>query len=718
MQPELISALVWDRPALISSESRGAREFVEALDLRQLDDPPEKGDPLGFAAHAILAEFSDEGEEALQGYRRLSESSESGVRLLGLCLLCWSGLDREPGRLDEAQAEIERIDDPYLRARLTTKLISAAFEYGWDERLPDLFARVKEWTPKGSMLRVMIDQESYNLFGEPWPRDWSHEPDELTEYRWIREKATDAALKALVKNVEEMARSPWLLSFTVGGAPLNQPSTAELQARWAGAIWLRAELQTQLAAHLLQGGATSSSGYASAVALWALGSGKQLSQIIDMAERHFDAASADFIVQHLMRSGPLVHRFDSRLLEAAVECWDLISERTSIELLDRFSPVQTEHPIYRQVAVLWSVLSLRVPEEWEKRFNDLSDEEARAILMAMTPIVAESLPSEPAHRLYELSFMDSIETNALPTVAALVDRLSQAEDYKPAETLPANVVVDLAWRASRLVDTPELRRAVEELTDRIEKIINDARRGTSGIGTENPFITLSSAVVKLGELPERSRDLLIAAATNSSTARNLRYDAVRVLVSAVAYDALQLDALPNLIEEIPEAGAESLWPSYSPELLRAAKTELAMAAGKVADYLPRLLVLSRDPDARVRINAIEAAVIGRRRRSDDDLLESILLSGLFDPSSKVIQHSLGAFAELPPARPAAQAALAERLPELFDSGDRGVRAAIARLVINPDLPDPLGGIGQRLKKGAEEDRSFEVRAAAKEFFGP
>jgi hypothetical protein len=698
----------------MGSELRGAREFVDALDLKQLDGPPEEGDVLGIAAHAILAEFSSDGEqEALKAYRGLSESSDLGVRLLGLCLLCWSSLDREPARLDEAQAEIKRIDDSYLRARLTTKLISAAFEYGWDERLPDLFAQAKEWAPQNSMLRVMIDQEAYNLLGEPWPTDWAHEPDELTEYSWIREKAANAALKTLAENVEEMARSPWLLSFTIGGAPLNQPSTAELQGRWAGAIWLRSELQTQLAAHLLRGGATAGTGYAAAVALWALGNGKQLPQIIDMAERHFDVASADFVVQHLMRSGPLAYKFNNRLLEAAVECWDLISEPTAIELLDRFRPVHTEHPTFRQVAVLWSVLSLRVPEAWEHRFNDLSDDEARAILMVMTPAVAESMPPEPAHRLYELSLADSIESNALPTIAALVDRLSQAEDYKPAETLPAKVVVDLAWRASRLIDAAELRNATEELTDRIEKIVDDARRGTSGMGSENPFITLASAVVKLGEFPRRTQDLLIAVATSSNMARNVRYDAVRVLVSAVAYDVLNLATLPNLIKEIPEAGAESLWPSYSPELLRAAKAELAMAAGEIEEYLPRLLVLSRDPDARVRINAIEAVVFGRRRL-DDDMLESILLSGLFDPSGKVIQQSLGAFAELPPTRPAAQAALAERLLELFEGSSRTVRAAIARLVTKSDLPSSLSEVGQTLKRKAEEDRSFEVRTAVNE----
>ncbi len=715
MKPDLIAALLWDRPTLVRSESQGAREFVDALDLRQLNDSPKEDDPLGLAAHSILAEFSDESkQEALRGYRRLSESTDPGTRLLGLCLLCWSELDHEPTRLAEARAEIEKLDDPLLRARLTTKLIAAAFEYGWDELLPDLFARAREWAPEKSKLRAMIDHAAYNLIGDQWPMDWVDESDPLTEYQWIYDKAAGAAIKTLTQSVEEMARSPWLLSFTIGGAPLNQPSAAEIQARWAGAIWLRTELQTQLAAHLLQGRASSSSEYTSAVTLWALGSGKQLAQIIDFAERHFDEDSADFVVRHLMRSGPVAQKFNNRLLEAAVECWDLISESTATELLGRFIPTQTEHPVGRQVAVLWAVLSLRIPDPWASRLDDLSDDEARAVLMAMTPVVAESIPLKSARRLYELSFdEDSVEAKALPTIAALVDRLSKAEDFEPAEPLPAKVVIDLAWRTSRLVSQEALQKALNELTDDVDELIAEAKRGTAGFGTENPFVTLASAIAKLGQLPRRTRDLLVEAATSSRTARNVRYDAIRVLVMAVAHDALDLKDLPGLIDAIPEAGAESLWPSYSPELVRAAKTELAMAAGEIEDNLPRLLVLSRDPDARVRINAIEAAVLGRRR-FDDDMLESILLSGLFDPSSKVIQQSLGAFAELPPTRPAAQAALAERLLELFGGSGRTVRTAIARLVAKSDLPSPLSEVAQKLKNKAEADRSFEVRAAVNE----
>ena len=60
-----------------------------------------------------------------------------------------------------------------------------------------------------------------------------------------------------------------------------------------------------------------------------------------------------------------------------------------------------------------------------------------------------------------------------------------------------------------------------------------------------------------------------------------------------------------------------------------------------------------------------------------DDLESILLSGLFDPNTKVLQRAINGFAELPPADPAIRLALTDRLPALFNAADRDVRAAIA-----------------------------------------
>jgi hypothetical protein len=75
----------------------------------------------------------------------------------------------------------------------------------------------------------------------------------------------------------------------------------------------------------------------------------------------------------------------------------------------------------------------------------------------------------------------------------------------------------------------------------------------------------------------------------------------------------------------------------------------------------------------------------------------------------VIEVSLDGFAELAPQEDATQAAVAERLPELYRSGGRDVRRAVARLVSIGDLPIPLLGIARELLGAVAADRCYRVR---------
>ena len=77
---------------------------------------------------------------------------------------------------------------------------------------------------------------------------------------------------------------------------------------------------------------------------------------------------------------------------------------------------------------------------------------------------------------------EEIEANALPTVAALVGRVGDMEDFQPAEAVAPQVAVRLARSGSPMVDKPELRRVVGELTDQIGRDINDARKGSGSLG--------------------------------------------------------------------------------------------------------------------------------------------------------------------------------------------------------------------------------------------
>lgn len=719
MRADLTAALLWDRMALLSSGERGAIEFVDAMSLRRRPDGPTPDDVLGRAARGIWAEVSGEPEEARAFYLELNQSEDREERLLGLFLLVWSEVDLEPMRVAEAREEIERLDDPELKARLTMKLAYAAFEYKWDELLPTLFELAKTWAPEGSLLAEGIERERYNLLGGDFPFIGGSAADPLTEQRAITGLLGEAARDALRMDVESAARAPWLLSFSIGADGGREVYAAEMQARWAGAIWLRADVQTQLAVYLLRGGADTSGEYASGVALWALGRGQQIPQIVGLAEPHFDSGSADFVIANLMRTGALTGRFDPRLIETGIECWDLISESTAITLLDRVEPVATDHPVFRRNAILFALLALRAPQRWMERLDQLTGDQLRAVVSGMSPAVAERVALPAVKRLYEAVLSaETIEADALPTVATLMGRLSDVEEFEPADQIPARVVVRLAWGENEMLDESELARVIGELTQAVEREVDEARSGSASMGTETPTNTLASAVVKLGEIPQGTLDRVLLIVNDPSLPRNMRYDAIKFLVAVTHAGLFDPSSRADLLDQIPEAGSEAFWGSYPPTLIRAAKLELAMAAGMINRYLPALLVLSRDSDPRVRMDASEAAGLGRATENHP-LLESILLGGLFDPSSKVVRRAIFGFTELPPQIDAIGAAFAERLRELFGRGDREVRAAIARLVTEADLPQDLRVLGQELARRAATDRSYEVRmAAAKEPSGP
>jgi hypothetical protein len=79
-----------------------------------------------------------------------------------------------------------------------------------------------------------------------------------------------------------------------------------------------------------------------------------------------------------------------------------------------------------------------------------------------------------------------------------------------------------------------------------------------------------------------------------------------------------------------------------------------------------------------------------------------------------VRRAIFGFTELPPLIDATRAAFGERLRELFGRGNREVRAAIARLVTEADLPQDLRELGEELSRRAADDRSYEVRMALAE----
>lgn len=718
MTDTLIAALLWDRPSLERSEPEdGAQAFIDAMDLRggkwwEKSEDYSIDQPLKFAARAVLQEADGQVDEAISAYEELADSSNPLTRLLGLSLRVWCGREPSPAQFEDAHQAVEQHADPVTRARLLMKLITAAFDHGFDDRLPDLFDAAIDLVDPGTHLHRAIEVEAFNLLHRPMrvldsPQQWDEDP--LTSYEWIASIASNAARDWLVGTVERDARSSRTQTMTIGAAPLNRPFAAERQARWAGANWMVRDLQTQLSAHILTSPAEDPRSRSTAVAMWSLHGGKQLEGVLERAEAGFDGTSGDHLVEVLTRQGQVRRRYDPRLLEVGLAAWDLISEEAALALLDRFHPDPGSRGLSRDVAALWSVLSLRVPAEWESRFLGLPDELGAQLVATTTPAVADRLPMRAAERLMQL-----VESSADPKrsqarlYAALSRRLNR--DSLTSDQADASDLVLAAYDGSQIAEV-DLKAAVSELTTRVNRLVSDAHRGRYGMGSSSPVNVLALGLERVEDPSSRGAGALIDVASDPAVARNLRYDALRGLIRLTRAGSMSGDDMIRLSEGAPEGGAEPIWEDYPRELIQAAKTTLAIAARESQSRLASLIAFARNQSVRVRLEAMDGC--GLAADTDSGLVEATLLGGLYDPSSEVIRRAVSAIRQRDGVSSVADLALANRLRTLFASEGRSVRAAVVHLV--RDISPASGAVASAASEildQAGQDRSFQVRDVA------
>jgi hypothetical protein len=711
-ESDIKNAIIWDRPALYQGGTREAKVFIDTLDLFRVDPELSGSDPLSVLSRAIACEIHDRDDEALDLYRQLAADEDPVIGLLGTCALLWTNIYVEPRPFDETIGLLDQFEDGNFKARVVTKMIAAAFDHREDERLPELFEVARNFADENSRLRFRIEIEMQNFTGIRTEFAEGNAEDPLSEYPWIQRLVAGSAEKAVVSRVVEAAKSSWTMTMEFGKNPVRDLVAADLQVRWAGAIWLRRTISQQLAATLLTGAADTPEEYGRALGLWGVGRGTDASRVANFAEPYFSEQSADIALSYVARAGVVASQYDHVLLDLALDLWDVISPEAARQLLDRFTPWNSEHSLAQRVSSLWSLLSLRVPELWEKRFLALSDDEASGLLATTTPVVAKRMPRVAAQRLLDLAGVgETLSADAAPLILTLEQRLKPKEALEFTESLPPYALIRVAELPESRISEEELSQAISELTEEVESSAAEAIGGKASFGGANPVQGLAKAVNILGGAPQSTLQVLEHVATNAQVPMHLRYDALRALTHLAVDGNLPEETGILILERAPVAGAQSLFGSYPSALLESQKVSLAMALGFREGALASTLVLARDKDARVRINAMEAVNLGRSE-SPDDFLEAILVSGLFDPDSDVVRAAIMGFAHRPPMAEATREAVFVRLGELLTIGDRNVRSSVALFSVSEEIPHELREHYEDLRTRASNDRSFTVRMEA------
>ena len=683
-------------------------------------------DPLGRAAQAVGAERGGDVAQALPIYRDLAAADDEWVRLLGLMLLAWSEAGDDFDVLIRAQHAAEGIaasDD--LRARLHAKVATSALDAGHHDLAVQSLARAIELAPKGTRLYSHLAFEGANAgLGRP---DAAAFPDErrpfpldpLSDYAWIHYTALDAAQSGMADELERNAERLWSWTLRYGGTPpLDQAVSAEVQATWAGALWMRRPLRCQLAAQLLNGAATHARQWSYGVLMWALGGGKNPELVYRLAEPHLDQESVDYVIRHL-RDADWPRGLSHRFVSVAFEAWDAVSDGTLRWLVDVLEPDVGDHPTAREINRVWAGYAARFPEEWLDRVRARPVDVQVELLSAVDLPTIKRLPSAAkeifGHLLLdELSVREHLDEQLLRLAVELVSphlrpRLTGLIAGRATPEAVAGIA-DIA--EPDLAPVPILQRARDQLLDTLAKESAGARQGLMSFGPRDTRLTLARLLIALppdrdavGVLetiasdPELPGEHIVAARNGLAL---LRHNG-KLSKSEIAW----WHDVPDPLGTVPEHGG------ISDELAQIWRLQI-LAHELTPDEGARAIMATRSRDRRVRVLAIgvckeaaDAAVTSAHR----DAFIWALIGGLWDPQDDVVANAIWALATEMAQDSAAAGIALNRLPRLYEIGNTQVRMAVAGTVAEVGQTAPARV--HEVLDVAATDKSWHVRQASR-----
>jgi hypothetical protein len=518
--------------------------------------------------------------------------------------------------------------------------------------------------------------------------------------------------------VERNAERVWTWKLQFGGTtPLYRAVSAEVQATWAGAMWLRRPLRRQLGAQLLNGAATNAQQWGYGVLMWALGGGTNPERIYQLAEAHLDQESVDYLIRQL-READWPRGLSHQLVSVASEAWDSVSDRTLRWLIDLLEPDAREHPTLREVNRLWAGYAARFPEEWLERVRAEPPEIQVALLSTVGLPTIQRLPSDVKESFGRL-LLDSLRVEKRPDEHLL--RLAVElvpRDLRPrlagliAEQATPEALAEIADAADPdLAPTPVFQRARDQLLETLARESAEAREGKVGFGPRDTRLTLARLLVALPPDPEAVATLAaigsgpalpgehIVAARNGLAL--LRREG-KLTKSEIA----RWHDVPDPPGTLPEHGA------ISDELAQIRRLQI-LARELTADEAVQAIMATRSRDRRVRVLAIQVcseAAEAAETSEQRDAFAWALVGGLWDPQDYVAATAVWALAaEITQGSTAAEVAL-NRLPRLYEIGNAMVRTAVAETAarLGRTAPAPV----QAVLQTAATDKSWQVRQAA------
>ena len=707
----ILAALLWDKPALLRSETPGASAFARALDPPPYHEDLETDDaPLSIAAHAIRLELYGEAEKALEQYARLGEI-EGWASVLAGFLLAWSSVPADPAVIDgvvRATRELD-IEDDSLRVRLAVKLATYALDKGRSDLFSELLIEAANAAPAGTSLRRALRISCANLLGGRLEEEdfvIPSESDPLVDYPWIDDLALKAARAEITELVKTRASSPWSWSMRSGRTPLDEVIAAERQATWAGALWLRDPIRQQLAAQTLASGAADAYRTLYALTMWVLSGGGDIERIVDLAEPRLDNDAADALVAQVEAQTVIPRVANGALPKVAVALWDLLSPETIDRLLRQLRPTAGPLAVDPEVRHFWGRTALAAPQVWRQRAIELDPLQQAALLEALPSLAIASLERSLAEELVSAGEQAGDALSPAARAVLFLIRRHLGKESPIEGEAATQIIAEVALRDSDALPAEVYEATEGLLREKRREEAGAAQQGSMSFGGRTTASEIALVAQARGAVDPASVTELLSEAANDALPPDFRLASLMAL-ARLAATGLAAPEVPPIGEPERPHPLQGFM-SVSIDLLRAAR--LAVHARQLGlDDQVVVLTLTRHADARVRQIAIETAATFLWVNSSE-AIEAALLAGLYDPEERVLVAALEGLRRATLTQISADA-VAQRLGRVYQEYGREVRAAavLAAKARLQTADDPR--LSQMVERGAR-DRSWIVRHAA------
>lgn len=717
LEPELEAALLGDFPSLRRG-SDTARRFADSFGpspgrSRSNEDVP--ATPLGVAASAVSFERAGNLEIALRGYQEVADL-DGWPALLGLLLLGWTSASDDLAPVGRAHEIVRQLSSGRLKSHLLAKIATFALDKRDGDLARSVWQEAIDAAPEKSLLRRALQIEGFNL---GFPRDSAAQDissdqasDPLVTLPWLDSLRLAAASGALVKEVESQSQGAWTVTMGFGQSPLDEVVAAEVQATWAGALWVRREIRKQLGAQLLTGAASTPQQWAYGVLMWALGGQHNPERVIPMAEPYLDHGGADFIVSSLAESADSGF-YQQRFVMVAADLWDLLTDDMLRAVISRVEPELGDAWHAPATRRIWAAYALRLQAEWADAYSRLSPDLRGALLDHLSPNAVRHFDADTRATILA-SAVEYAKVSDGDATLPLIASLAGQGDREIAELVDAQasdvIVAAIADLRADVVFPATADRVVRSLSEQVLRDSAEARKGTVGFGA-GTRIALGRLLAAMPEVTQDQIEPLLATALAEDLPPEYVLEARQGLTLLRQTHPMDAATIERLHSGNDRVGSGLTHGGMTEDLLKVSRLRV-LASSTSHDEQLALVAATRDSDARVREVAISACVETLEDGADQALVWAIV-SGLFDPSEGVMSAALDGLPAVTRESRAAAVVSWDRLPRLLELAGRDVRVAAIHAAHAAAQSDT--GYDERLRRlvaRAQHDKSWRVRDAA------